>query len=193
MSVAIAQQSFNRDSHCGDRAACWTHGDRVVLCMIDGLGHGKKAEDAALAAEVYIAEHLSDELEDIFFGCNVAVQGTIGVGMGVAIIDRVVGMLSFAGIGNTAAKVISRYNPQPFGLGSDPGVIGESFPSLFTESILFAPGDMIVMYTDGIASRINLNRYKPEDMRDIDRWAVRLLDDWGLETDDRTVLVFVND
>jgi len=105
MQVAVAKSSFLNDPHCGDQAGHWQTGPKTTLCVADGIGHGEDAERAARAAMDYVAEHLEDPLPALFAGCDRAIRHTRGVAMGVAVIDKEAGTLTYAGVGNTRALI----------------------------------------------------------------------------------------
>jgi len=66
--VGTARRALGGETHCGDACGYWRKGGRMMLCMVDGLGHGEHAERAAKAAVAYVSRHLSDSLADIFAG-----------------------------------------------------------------------------------------------------------------------------
>jgi len=69
----------------------------------------------------YVAEHLEDPLPALFAGCDRAIRHTRGVAMGVAVIDKEAGTLTYAGVGNTRALITGAswavatgdYRPKP--------------------------------------------------------------------------------
>jgi phosphoserine phosphatase RsbX len=193
MPAVIAQRSFKDSPHCGDRGACWEQDDVAVMAMIDGLGHGETAEIAALAAMEYVSEHLDETIEEILFGCNKAIAGTIGVAMSITMLDKLNGVASFAGVGNTTAKVVSRQNWRSFSMASDPGIVGERIRSLFTENVEYLPDYLLLMYTDGISPMIDIGKYDAEHRADLGTWAEMLVEDWGSKNDDRTLMIYTWD
>jgi len=88
MAVGSAKRPFEGGKHCGDQFGHWQKDNPAILCIADGLGHGKHAEKAAKAALTYVAAHRSESLPEIFFGCNRAIRDTRGVAMGIAVIDK---------------------------------------------------------------------------------------------------------
>lgn len=78
IEIATIKHALNNAPHCGDECGYWEEGTKTILCIIDGLGHGKDAEMAAKAAVEYIANHLSESLQDIFAGCDRELRKTRG-------------------------------------------------------------------------------------------------------------------
>ena len=189
MRVAIAQRAFLDDPHNGDQCAYWQSGPNIMLCVVDGLGHGKDAEDAAKAAVDYVGSHLSDPLPAIFAGCDSAIRHTRGVAMGLAVINEDTETLTFAGIGNTRLLIIGK---KRVALSSDPGIVGGGYKAIYPETQPKISGDLVVMYTDGLQERTDMSDYGATLVADIQLLAERLLKDWGGETDDAAVLIFLS-
>ncbi len=161
----------------------------VVLCMIDGLGHGQYAEHAAMMALDYVGLHHREPLLEVFAACNRAIHDTYGVAMGIAVCDRPAGTLTYAGIGNTRAKVVGQETTR---LSSHYGIVGSGYRTLKTETVPLAPGDLVILYTDGIQELIDLSGYDESHRAEVGRLAESILNDWRRETDDAAVLVFRN-
>ena len=140
-------------------------GDIAVFCgtetgglvaVIDGLGHGPEAADAAetCAAAVYAnAQAPPQELLEL---CHAALLDSRGAVMTVAWIDLERGRLSWTGVGNVDARLV-RAGPAPreevalvFG-----GVLGYRLPKIRPATMELARGDVLVMITDGIDGAIS--------------------------------------
>lgn len=190
MPVAMAKRALNDDPHCGDECAYWQNGGRTTLCMVDGLGHGERAETAARAAVDYVAHHLWEPLADVFAGCDSAIRHTVGVVMGIAVIDEGAGTLTYAGIGNTRATVVADVAENATGLSSYPGIVGGGYRTLSPEVAPLMPDALVLMYTDGIRERVDLSRYDGGFRADLQRLAEKIIEDWRRGTDDVAVLLY---
>ncbi len=62
-----------------------------------------------------------------------------------------------------------------------------------TETVPLTPGDLVIMYTDGIEELIDLSDYDETLCAEVGRLAERILEDWRRETDDAAVLLFRNE
>ena len=185
VQVGVAARAFNHDPHCGDQCAYWQTGAKTTLCIVDGLGHGRHAEDAAKAAVRYVSSHLSTPLMDLFAGCDKALRTTRGVAMGIVVIDETAGTLTYAGINNTRAMIAG---PRPARFSSNYGIVGGRYKKLVPETVAVTPGDVVVLFSDGIPETIDLTRY--DVMRaELSPLARDILQDWALGTDDAAVFV----
>lgn len=158
--------------------------------MIDGLGHGKGAEQAALAALDFLEGHHHGPLLEVFATCDKALRDTRGVAMGIAVADPAAWTLTYAGIGNTRAMVVGEETTR---LTCHYGIVGGGYRKLKTETVPLTPGDLVIMYTDGIEELIDLSDYDETLCAEVGRLAERILEDWRRETDDAAVLLFRNE
>ena len=189
VQLAIVKRPF-KEPHCGDQAGYWEHNEKFVLCVIDGLGHGMRAEQAALAALDLLERHHRNPLLEVFAACDKALRDTRGVAMGIAVTDPATGTLTYAGIGNTRAMVVGQKTKW---LSSYYGIVGGGYRTLKAVTVPLTPGDLVIMYTDGIKEFIDLSDYSEISRAEVGRLAKRILEDRRCETDDAAVLVFLNE
>ncbi len=198
MEVESVKRPLRGEKHCGDQLGHWQNGDQIILCIADGLGHGKHAENAAKAAMTYVASHRAEPLAEIFSGCNREIRDTRGVAMGIAVIDKKARTLTYAGIGNTRAVILRSADSQEAArkslyLRNDFGIVGSGYRRLVPETVPFAPGDLMVIYTDGVQELIDFTGYEALLYKDIQRLAEKIIEDWGRSSDDAAVLVYAGD
>jgi len=195
IQVAIAKRALNNDPYCGDECGYWKSGNKVVLCVVDGLGHGERAESAAKAAVQYVGHHLAQSLDELFAGCDRALRNTRGVAMSTVIIDKAAGTLTYTGIGNTRAMIVGEprvkdTDRKTIILSSNYGIVGGGYKTLSPETALLTAGNLVILYTDGVEETIGVSRYDDLLRADLQQLAERIIQDWGRETDDAAVLVF---
>jgi len=190
--VGIARRAFYDAKECGDACGYWEPDGKLVMCVIDGLGHGPLAAAAADAALDCVAADPAQPLPVIFENCDAALVGTRGAAMGIASVDNATGILTYAGVGNTriaigrtSAKILTNNN----------GIVGDGlrFRRLSTRTVPLSPNDLVLMYTDGLKTGIGLGDYGHALFADPQRLAERILQDWRRGTDDAAVLVFANE
>jgi len=187
LKIGIAKQALHNAKHNGDQCGYWHTEGKTVLCMVDGLGHGKFAERAANEAIAYVAAHLTDPLSELFAGCNTELNHSRGVVMGVAVIDERTGMLQYAGIGNIRAKLV---NDKTSCLNYGYGIVGGGYKKLTVEKHSMNPGDLLILYTDGVKELISLAEYENNLRNDVEKLARKILLDWKHSRDDAAVLVY---
>ena len=158
-----------------------------LVALIDGLGHGPEAADAAeLCADVVRtnAEAGAQELMQI---CHEALLQTRGAVMTVAWFDLERSELSWAGVGNVDARLV-RSGPElreevalVFG-----GVLGYRMPRVRPATMPLARGDLLVMITDGIDPAISPALAGGGAAQAL---AGRILDSHGKGSDDALAMV----
>ncbi len=124
--------------------------------LIDGLGHGPEAADAAELCASVVREHVEAPAPELMHACHQALLETRGVVMTVAWFDLERASLSWAGVGNVDARLV-RSGPDPredvalvFG-----GVLGYRMPNVRAATMPLERGDLLVMITDGIDGAIS--------------------------------------
>lgn len=166
----------------GDLHVVDDQGDRCVLGVIDGLGHGPAAAKAAQAAAQGAIGSRGD-LESIFASCHASAKGTRGVAMSLAIVD-VSGAMTWAGIGNVEAVVIKASGRESLTLRG--GVVGERLTPPRVTPLTIAFGDVIVFFSDGLrtAAIAAVSRLDAPPVI-----AAALIDGFAKASDDALVLV----
>ncbi len=115
--------------------------------------------------------------------------------MGIAFIDDHQQTLTYAGIGNTRIMILrsadlKETDRKPIYLISDFGIVGGGYKRLSPETVSFAPGDLVVMYTDGVKELIDLAEYKKSLYEDVQQLAEKIIKNWGRDSDDAAVLIY---
>jgi len=189
VKATFASRAWDDAEHCGDQGGYWPIGGKVLLCLADGLGHGKQAEAAATAALDYVGRHLSEPLPALFQGCDKALRDTRGVAMGVAVADPAADSLTYAIIGNIHGVIMGGTK---VALSAYSGIIGAGFRTLVPQSVPFGPGAVGALFTDGIREDADLSGYDAALLADPRGLSERVLGEWGKVSDDAGVLVFRN-
>jgi phosphoserine phosphatase RsbX len=124
-----------------------------LACVIDGLGHGDPAADAAEKAAEVVRAHADSPIQAMLDAAHAALQQTRGVVMTLASFDLERSELSWTGVGNVEARLV-RAGDGPGARFDSPlvfaGALGYSLPRVKPHTVPFAPGDAVVFATDGI-------------------------------------------
>jgi serine phosphatase RsbU (regulator of sigma subunit) len=164
----------------------WQEG-RCRVAIVDGLGHGPAAADAANFALRALAERPELGPEASLRLCHAALAGSRGAAMSIALIDPVARELTYCGVGNAEACLVNDGHSQR--LIAYRGIIGARLPNFRAFSHPLTPDWMLVMYTDGIRSRFPLDLVPEPQHRKLQAVADAILDGWARPTDDATVVV----
>jgi negative regulator of sigma-B (phosphoserine phosphatase) len=143
------------EERSGDLAVWVTYEGGALVAAVDGLGHGPAAADAAAAAGDQFRLHAGEPPETLLRHCHEALRSTRGVVATVAWFDLETAELTWTGIGNVEGRLVranrdrgdSVDSPTLFG-----GVLGWSLPAVRLVRTTLAPGDCVVMATDGVAA-----------------------------------------
>lgn len=163
--------------------------EQVLVAVIDGLGAGEKAAEASSRAVDCIVNNLDAPLTALVTQCHHAVQGTRGVVMTVMRVDLTAKQVFFVGVGNVGVRSYSAAQAQPF---SRNGIVGFRLPNLREFSYNYAPGDLFVLFSDGVSSHFVLDDrcVSPLNFRDDPQGlAEAIAAQYGKTDDDVTVVV----
>jgi anti-sigma regulatory factor (Ser/Thr protein kinase) len=138
----------------GDAWAARPAGAGMRLLVADGLGHGPDAAAAARLA-VRVFEEERGSMEDYVTRAHRALAATRGAAIGVLEVGG--GRAGFVGVGNIACRV--RGAQQERSLVSHNGTVGHAMRRVQRFDVACAPGDLVVMHSDGLATQWGFDRY----------------------------------
>jgi anti-sigma regulatory factor (Ser/Thr protein kinase) len=187
VEVACVSEPLRGEEANGDGWAERGSLDSVLLMVVDGLGHGVLASEAAREAErVWATTNLSS-LEQVLQETHVALKKTRGAAAAMAKIDTEEGLVSFAGVGNISASVVEPNFTRS--LASHNGTLGQQMERLQQFTCPWKKDSILVMHSDGLASRWDLRNYPGIWCKPPSVIAAVLHRDFCRERDDVTVLV----
>ncbi|MFB7874771.1 MULTISPECIES: stage II sporulation protein M [unclassified Nocardia] len=173
----------------GDRALVLDTGDGGVLFgVLDGLGHGGAAADAAERAAVILSDNRGEPLDVLMVLCHRAMVETRGAAVSLALIGPGE-TLQWLGVGNVESRLLTLGPAGPELRATmllTGGIVGYRLPShLQPQTLPIRPGDLLLMATDGIVA------VGPESI-DLARPAAAIANDLlardAKDTDDALVL-----
>ena len=157
LRFGVSQHSLHDDPACGDTWALALTEQGIAALVIDGLGHGEDAAQAARAgADVFEAAPFAD-LQVTIGAMHQAMTGTRGGAVALARYERAQRRFSFAGIGNISASLIEGTRSQ--GLASHPGIVGGHYRKVHVFDYAEPSARWLILHSDGLQSRWNLNDY----------------------------------
>ncbi len=170
---------------CGDAWHVATDADTTAVLVVDGLGHGTFAAEAARTCVAAFSSAPWDAPRDILQRANRLMSKTRGGAAAVARFSN--GSLSYAGVGNISGHLVSTEKSQ--GLVSHNGTLGLHQRHSQQIEYNFAGGNLLIMHSDGVSARWDL-RQRPELLRAHPAIiAAALYRDHGRDRDDVTVVV----
>lgn len=162
---------------------------RILFAVIDGLGHGEEAAEAAKIATDVIREFRHESVIPLVQRCHESLRGTRGVVMSIASISSQENTVTWLGVGNVEGLLLHR---DSYGtliretLTLRGGVVGDCLPNLFAGIFPLSSGDTIVLTTDGIRSNFMDNLPLRESAQGI---ADHIVARFNRGTDDALALV----
>jgi len=187
LEVGVVSEPIAGEEECGDGWGMRTSAETATLMVMDGLGHGVLAAEAARTAEQILAQTKCETPGDIILDTHAALKKTRGAAAAVARIDLQRRLLSFSGVGNISASIVRPDSSR--GLPSHNGTLGQQMERLQEFTAPWNQDSILVMHSDGLASRWDLARYPGIWSKPSSVIAALLHRDFSRGRDDVTVLV----
>lgn len=182
----IAGRALAGEAESGDLAVAVEHEEGVLLAVIDGLGHGPEAFEAATTAAEMLSDTPDQPLEWLMRRCHEQLQRSRGVVMALASLrpER----SHWLCVGNIEGKVLRPgLEPlSPLALVQVGGIVGYELPHLHVSPLDLFPDDILILATDGLRPDFHADTKPGKSVQEI---ADGLLDDFGKANDDALVLV----
>ena len=181
ISVAVRGEMVNGDG--------WEQAEEdgvATMMLVDGLGHGAPAHEAAVAASNAFRTAKgspSDKLRTI----HDALRHTRGAAVAIAELHRANGTMRFAGVGNISATMIDPAARRS--AVSLYGIIGHDVRGFREFSYPWSRESCLIMHSDGLTTRWDLDRYPGLLTHDPALIAGVLWKDHRRPNDDSTILV----
>ncbi|MEZ0601630.1 ATP-binding SpoIIE family protein phosphatase [Paraburkholderia sp. IW21] len=173
---------------CGDAWGVRQIGTHLWIALLDGLGHGPLAAEAAnRAVSIFLLAELSDKPADVLRRVHQGIKTTRGAVMAVALFDTDKRMMSFAGVGNIVGIVSSGSETEH--LISTDGTVGYNMRTVRPSDVAWSKGSVFIATTDGLSTRWNLNRHPGLTDRHPSLIANVLYRDFARDADDATIIV----
>ena len=175
------------ESVSGDAWYSASSNRRTVCAVVDGLGHGPLAAQAAVLAVESLRDHHDASLSDQIDFAHGALRSTRGAALGVAEILHDEGIVKFVGIGNIMAAV--HQDGTARNMVSQNGILGHQIRRVTEFQYPWSDSAMLIMCSDGINTHWDLSPYAGLTNRDPSLIAAALYRDFSRGRDDTTVIV----
>jgi anti-sigma regulatory factor (Ser/Thr protein kinase) len=172
---------------CGDSWAVEHRPGRSLFFLADGLGHGPDAALASLEAVRAFRKHVARRPKETLEAIHASLHGTRGVAAALAEIDFEKQQVCFAGIGNIAGTIYLPSHSQS--MVSHNGIVGHQVRKVQEFVYPWNPQGILILHSDGISHRWQLERYSGLTVRPPALIAGVLYRDFQRQSDDATVLV----
>ena len=187
MKFGIVHRPKSGRNISGDAYLIKEREEATLVCLVDGLGSGEAAAEAAKAAIRCVEVNSTLPLSDIMVKCHQALRGTRGAVMVLLRVSFAESAMAFVGVGNIGIHVRSNALVKPI---SRNGIVGYRLPRLQEFTYPYTSGDLFVLHTDGISSRFILDDgLWAKELQDVQTLADEIARNFGKDSDDVTVLV----
>ena len=190
LDVGVVCLPVRGEAACGDSwHAQAVPGGRTKVLVADGLGHGLLAAEASRLAVRLFRDHLHLDPVPMVRALHAGLRGTRGAAVAVADLPTAsAGDVRFAGVGNVVATVSPADGGRTRSLVSHNGTAGVEARRVQEFAVPWLPGDLLLMHSDGLASRWQLSAYLGLRARRPSTIAAVLYRDFRRDRDDVTVL-----
>ncbi len=182
-AVSVAKPG---ESICGDNWAVRLRSGRISVLVVDGLGHGRGAAEASEeAVECFLQSN--DPPESVFSGMHSALRKTRGAAVAIAEFEGADPQVSFCGVGNIVGALVS--GKTRLGMVSAHGIVGVELPRLRCFGYSWKEYPILILHSDGVSSRWQLEDYPGIARQDPSLIAGLLYRDFRRGRDDVTIVV----
>ena len=186
---AIAESTRQGQEESGDRCLVKVYKKQALAAVVDGLGHGEAAAEAAQRAIATLEENYEESLTTLVRMCHAALRRTRGAVMSLAKLDGCDHTVTWLGVGSVEGYLLRHEHgllQAQESLLLRAGIVGDYLPRLSASIIQASRGDTLIFATDGIRPGFADQTNLAESAQQI---ADRILALHGRGDDDALVLV----
>lgn len=183
LQIGSASRPCPGETVCGDQFAVVSHGNRVLVALADGLGHGSEAALAARAAVDSIVRDPWLPLDQLLHRCHREVATTRGSAVTLLRLHGDEARVEHVAVGNVEVMAATR---EAMRFVAIPGVVGGRMRKVALMTQRIHAGDVFVVHTDGLSRRLELGRHHELDVQFLAR---RLVETFASPRDDAACVV----
>lgn len=129
--------------------------DGNSFLVVDGLGHGMFAAEAAAQAVGAFRRHQNLPPARIIEFIHIALRATRGAAASIATVQPAGRVIEFAGIGNVSCMLLSNKNKTQNFISHN-GTLGHQLHRVQQFKYTYQPGDSLLMQSDGLSTQSRL-------------------------------------
>jgi anti-sigma regulatory factor (Ser/Thr protein kinase) len=186
--LAVVRRAVGGEQVCGDGWTAIARGGKAYILMVDGLGHGVPASQAAAEAIGVFRGHVASEPNQILESIHQALRSTRGAAVAIARIDPIAKQVRYAGIGNIAGVIVDTATGATTSMISQNGTVGYMIRKIQMYDYRWTDDSLLLMHSDGLGTQWSLERYPGLRQRHPGLIAGVLYRDFKRSRDDVTVL-----
>jgi anti-sigma regulatory factor (Ser/Thr protein kinase) len=157
LEIGVVSEPIRTEVVCGDGWGVRGSADTAILMVVDGLGHGDLAAEAAREAERVLSGAKQDSLPDILQDTHSALRKTRGAALAIAKIAFEKRLLSYAGVGNISASIVAMGSSRS--IPSHNGTVGHQMQRVQEFTYPWNSDSILIMHSDGLVTHWNLENY----------------------------------
>ena len=186
LTVGAVCLPLDGEEACGDAWAVHQTAERSLVMVADGLGHGADAATAAAQAVRTFHAHVEHGVGELVAVLDAALRPTRGAAVAIAEILSRRGVVNYAGLGNIAGRIYEGEAVRR--LATTEGTAGTGTRKTHQYTYPWPPDGLLLMHSDGLAGRWDLDGYPGLRSRHPSLIAGVLLRDHRRQRDDVTVV-----
>lgn len=187
LTVGVVCIPSVEEEPCGDDWAVLEHSARSQILLVDGIGHGILAAQAAAAATEAFRKSPCLNPVDYVRAIDGPLRSTRGGALAVAEIDYANSVVRYAGVGNISGTIVTEGNSRS--MVSHNGTVGHEMHRVQEFQYPWHAQSTMVLHSDGLLGRWKLDAYPGLEARHPAVIAAVLYRDYQRGRDDVTVLV----
>ena len=152
---AAARAVAHGQHDSGDEYCVRSFDHRMLIAVIDGLGHGSAAADVARQGVRLLEQARTSDVVRLVHECHDGLRGSRGLVMSLAMFDGPASTMTWVGVGNVCGTLWRPHSPDRQTLLLRRGLVGDALPRLEVSVVPLTEGDTLVFTTDGVVENID--------------------------------------
>lgn len=184
--IGIYSRPYFGERKNGDWAFIVQANEIVFIAIVDGTGHGLKANNVSSIVKRYIKEKWDKDLNLTMKHLHSLLSSTLGAAISLATINLKTAEFEYLGVGNTVCRKIGK---KPMRFISVEGVVGLKMRNPNLQKEVLEEGDILFFYTDGVKDSFNVNNIPNIATHSATYTSKNIVQTYGSQYDDSTCIV----